>query len=107
MSSASTNGSGTSPAGRATSPPRIGPRKKLSLKFWLKKLERRIVRSAPTSCTARSARWASSSPRPERSTSRRTPLLHREGGQGTDGLDGPWHREVRVVGDVNRSYVAQ
>src|SRR5688500_10611745 len=36
---------------------------------------RTIVHSAPASCTASSARWASSSPRPERSTSRLTPLF--------------------------------
>ena len=73
MSSTSTNGSGTSAPGSATSPSSSGSRKKLSLKFWLNQLHRTMVQSAPESCSTRSARWASSSPRPDSSTSRRVP----------------------------------
>ena len=73
MSSTSTNGSGTEVAGSTTSPAATFSAKKPSLKFWLNQLQRTIVQSAPDSRTARSARWASSSPRPESRTSRRTP----------------------------------
>jgi len=47
MSSASRNGSPTSPAGRATSPSRTGPRRKPSLKFWLNQLHRNTVHVTP------------------------------------------------------------
>ena len=48
-------GSATGPTGRASSPARIGSRKKFSLKFWQKKLQRRIVHSAPHAFSASSA----------------------------------------------------
>src|SRR5215218_7089586 len=41
----------------------------------MNQVERRIVHCTPASCTTRSARSASGSPRPESSTSRCTPLL--------------------------------
>ena len=44
-----------------------------SLKFCMNQLQRSTVQSAPDSCSARSARSASTSPRPDSSTSRRTP----------------------------------
>ena len=56
-----------------TSPPMIGSKRKLSLKFCMNQAHRTTVTSAPDSCTARSARSDSSSPRPDSSTSRRTP----------------------------------
>ena len=73
MSSTSTNGSRTAPAGSATSPLRTWSVKYPSLKFWLNQVERTIVSSAPESRTACSACSASGSPRPASSTSRRTP----------------------------------
>jgi hypothetical protein len=45
----------------------------LSLKFCMKKAERTIVAAGAAAWTSRSARCASSSPRPESSTIRRTP----------------------------------
>jgi hypothetical protein len=45
-----------------------------SLKFCMNQLQRTTVQSAPESRSARSARSASTSPRPDSSTSRRTPL---------------------------------
>jgi hypothetical protein len=47
MSSVSTKGSLTERTGRATSPAMIGSSQKFSLKFWEKKLQRRIVQAAP------------------------------------------------------------
>ncbi len=47
---------------------------KLSLKFWLNQLDRRIVHSAPALRIASSLRSASVSPRPESRTSRRAPF---------------------------------
>ncbi len=73
-SSASMKGSAVSPAGKgispASTPSRIGP----SLKFCAKKLARTTVRPTPDSRSASSAATASGSPRPESSTTRRTPL---------------------------------
>jgi hypothetical protein len=75
MSSASMNGSARPGSARkATSPVRTGSRKKLSLKFWAMKAERTMVQSAPDCCRACSLRSAPSSPRPDSSTSRRTPV---------------------------------
>ena len=88
-------------------PPRIGARKKLSLKFWLKKLELQDrplgahLLHGPLGTLGLLLAAAGEEQEPP------NPLLHREGGEGTDGLDGSWHREVRVVGDVNRPHVAQ
>src|SRR5436190_4379057 len=73
MSSVSTNGSPTSPAGSASSPASSGSRKWASLKFWLNQLERTTVQAAPDRMSASSLRCASSSPRPDSSTSRSTP----------------------------------
>jgi hypothetical protein len=73
MSSASANGSPTSPAGSASSPLSRGSRKCASLKFWLNQLERTTVQAAPDRRSASSLRWASSSPRPESRTRRSTP----------------------------------
>ena len=60
--------------GRAATRPLVtAAHRKLSLKFWLNRLERRMVHAGPASCTAASHRRASSSPRPESSTRCRTP----------------------------------
>jgi hypothetical protein len=73
MSSASRKGSLTVPTGNATSPDRTSGRKDPSVKFWVNQLQRSTVTSAPDAWTIRSARSASSSPRPESSTRRWTP----------------------------------
>src|SRR5690606_19812479 len=83
MSSASMNGSGTSPIGSASRPARTGSSHRSSVKFWKKLFGRRIVHSAPDSRTAASAAAipapnsksepTRSSPRPDSTTNRRTP----------------------------------
>ena len=44
-----------------------------SLKFWANQLQHTIVAAGKAAWTTCSACWASSSPRPDRSTSRLTP----------------------------------
>jgi hypothetical protein len=46
---------------------------KVLAEVWLNQLERTIVQSAPESASTFSDAWASSSPRPDSSTSRRVP----------------------------------
>src|SRR6185312_5646994 len=74
MSPASTNGSGTSPAGSANSPASTASARKSSVKFCMKNADRTTAHSTPAAATAFSAASAPSSPRPDSSTSRRTPV---------------------------------
>ena len=73
MSSTSTNGSGTLPAGSATTPRSTPSAMKLSVKFCMNQEQRTTVNGTPAAATSCSARRASGSPRPDSSTSRWTP----------------------------------
>ena len=89
MSSTSTNGSGTSPAGSAISPASTPSSRNASLKFCANQLQRTIVHSVPAAISSCSARCASGSPRPESSTSRFTPRAAASARERADGSGAP------------------
>nr|WP_246551293.1 hypothetical protein [Miltoncostaea oceani] len=73
-SSTSTNGSGTASTGSASSPASSGACRCPSEKFCMNQAQRSTVHAAPDARSASSARAAPSSPRPDSSTRRRTPV---------------------------------
>src|SRR5688572_20885847 len=100
MSSASTNGSSSPPAGRTTSPQTIGSNRKSSLKFCMNHADRRIVQSAPgllhglLGALRLLLAAAGEQHQPP------DPVLQGELREGSHLLHGTGDRDVRVVGDI-------
>ena len=100
MSSTSTNGSATSPAGSAITPSSTGSRRKCSLKFCMNQRRPDDRRRRRRRRRARPRSPGSGSPRPESRTSRRTPCSTAAAPRARDRLGGSGEREVGVVREV-------